>query len=73
MLVFGIDIPLIEVILVFAVIMFILLIEAIIIISILVRHLNKTKKLAELVEKLSETVLAIKKAEIDELDKLKKK
>jgi len=71
MLVFGVDIPLIEVILAFAIIIFLLLIEAIVVISILVKQLSKTKKLGELVEKLSETLLSIKKAEIEELDKIK--
>ncbi|MEK6969728.1 MAG: hypothetical protein AABW48_04840 [Nanoarchaeota archaeon] len=73
MLVFGIDIPLVEIILVFAVIIFILLVESLIVISLLIRQLNKTNKLSQLMETLSETLLAIKKAEIDELDKLKRR
>ena len=39
----------------------------------LIKDMNKTKKLAELIEKLSETILQIKKAEIEELDKIKRK
>ena len=73
MLVFGIDVPLIEVILALAIVMFLLLVESIVIISLLVKHLNKTKRLGDLVEKLSGTLLDIKKKEIEELDKLKRK
>lgn len=72
MLVFGVDVPLIEVILALAIISFILLIEALIVIAMLIKNMNKTKQLNELVSKLSETILAIKKAEIEELDKLKR-
>jgi len=71
MLVFGVDIPLIEVILAFALVTFMLLAEAVIVIILLIRQMNKTKKLSGLVEELSETILEIKKAEIYELDKLK--
>jgi len=73
MLVFGIEVPLVEIIFILAVIMFILLIEMIVVISLLLKEMNKTKHLSELVEKLSETILSIKKAEIEELDKLKGK
>jgi hypothetical protein len=73
MLVFGVDIPLVEIVFTLAIVIFILLIEAIVVIALLVKQLNKTKKLGELVEKLSETILLIKKAEIEQLDKLKKK
>jgi len=71
MLVFGIDVPLVEVVFALAIIMFLLLVESIIVISLLVKQLNKTKTLGELVQKLSETILQIKKAEMDELDKLR--
>lgn len=73
MLVFGINVPLVEVMLVMAVIIFILLIEAIVVISLQIRQLNKSRKLGGLIETLSETLLEIKKAEIEELDKLKRK
>lgn len=72
MLVFGVDIPLIEIVIGLVIVIFILLVEALIIVSMLIKQLSKTKKLVSLVEKLSETVLAIKKAEIDELDKLRR-
>jgi hypothetical protein len=73
MLVFGIDIPLVEVIFALAIIIFILLVESIVIISLLIKQMNKSKKLGTLIEQLSETLLQIKKAEIEELDKIKKK
>jgi len=71
MLVFGVDIPLVEIMLVFSIIIFILLVEAIFVIMMQTKHLNKAKKMAELMNKLSETVLAIKQKEIEQLDKLK--
>ncbi|HLC70727.1 MAG TPA: hypothetical protein VJI32_01900 [Candidatus Nanoarchaeia archaeon] len=73
MLVFGVDVPLVEVVLAFAIIAFLILIEAIIVIALLSKHLSKTRKLGELIEKLSETILEIKKKEIEELDLIKKK
>ncbi|MBU0460429.1 MAG: hypothetical protein KKH52_05125 [Nanoarchaeota archaeon] len=47
MLVFGVDIPLVEIILTLGVIMFILLIEGIVIISLLIKQLNKVKDLSK--------------------------
>lgn len=73
MLVFGVDIPLVEIILGLAIIVFILLVESIVIIGMLVKQTNKTKKLSELIQKLSDTLLEIKKAEIQELDKIKRR
>lgn len=73
MLVFGLDIPLVEVIFALAMIIFILLIEAVIVIGLLLKQMNKTKKLGELMQKMSETLLSIKRAEMEELDKLKRK
>ena len=73
MLVFGVDIPLVEVLFVLGIIIGILLVESIVVISLLIKQMNKTNKLASLVQKLSETLLEIKKAEIQELDKLRRK
>lgn len=72
MLVFGVDIPLVEIILIFGVVIFILLVESVIIIALLVKQLQKTKNVGVLLEKLSQTLLEIKKAEIDELDRLRR-
>lgn len=71
MLVFGIDVPLIEVVLGLAVVTFILLAEALIVVILLIKQINKSRKLMSLVEKLSQTILEIKKVEIEELDKLR--
>lgn len=73
MLVFGVDIPLVEVILVLAIVIFILLVESIVIIALLVKQLQKTRNVSVLLEKLSQILLEIKKAEIDELDKLRRR
>lgn len=72
MLVFGYDVPLIEIVFALAIIMFILFVEVIIVIILLIKEMNKTKHLAQLIEKLSETILSIKKLEIEELDKIRK-
>ena len=73
MLVFGIDIPLVELIIGMSFIMFILLVEVLVLVVLLMKHYHKTKKVVELVHKLSDTILEIKKAEIVELGKLKGK
>ncbi len=73
MLLFGVDVPLVEVILAFAILIFILFIETVVVLILLIRQMGKTKKLGDLIGHLSETVLSIKKKEIEELDKLKKK
>lgn len=72
-LVFGIDIPLVEVLLTLGVITLLLLVESLIVVALLMRQMSKTKKVGEAVERLSEAILQIKKAEIEELDKLGKK
>jgi predicted PurR-regulated permease PerM len=73
MLVFGVDIPLVEVIFVLCIVIFLLLIEAIVVISLLMKQMHKTNKLGDLIQKLSQTLLEIKSAEIQELDKLRRK
>lgn len=73
MLVFGIDVPLVEILLLLVIVIFILLVEAIVIISLLVSQMNKTKKMGESMEKLSGTLLDIKKAELTECDQIKRK
>ena len=73
MLIFGIDVPLVEIILTLGVIIFILFVEAVIVISLLIKQLQRTRQLSELIERLSEVILSIKKAEIEELDSLRKR
>ncbi len=60
-LVFGVDVPLIELLLVFGVIIFLLLLEAVVVIGILVKQLQKTKQLSALTVQLSESLLKLKK------------
>ena len=73
MLVFGIDIPIVEIILAFALIIFILLVEAIVIIALMVKQLSKAKKLGDLMIQMSDTLLEIKRKEIEQLDRLRRK
>ena len=67
MLVFGVDVPLVEIVFILAIIAGLLLLEAVIVIMLLMKQMNKAKKVLELVENLSTTILSIKKAEIEEL------
>ncbi|MBU0470557.1 MAG: hypothetical protein ABIG52_00765 [Nanoarchaeota archaeon] len=73
MLAFGFDVPLVEIIIVFTLIIFILLVETIIIISLLIKQLNKTKELGLLIQRLSDTLLEVKKAEIDVIERVKRR
>ncbi len=72
MLAFGVDVPLVEIIFALALIIFVLLIETIVIISLLMKQMHKSKELSHLIEKMSDTLLNIKRAEIEELDKLRR-
>ncbi|MBT4446933.1 hypothetical protein HOA92_07515 [archaeon] len=71
MLVFGVDVPLVEIVFVLSIIAGLLLLEAIVVVMLLMKQMNKAKKVLELVENLSSSILSIKKAEIEELDHLK--
>ena len=72
MIVFGVDIPLVEIIFTMSIIIFILLIESIIVVMVLIKQMNKTKKTHELLQNLSDTLLKIKEVELKELDKIKR-
>lgn len=71
MIIFGFDIPLVEVILILTVVIVVLLVESLILIALLVSQSSKIKRVSQLVQELSQTILQIKDAEIKELDKLK--
>ena len=73
MLVFGVDIPLVEIMVGLVLVIFVLLAESVIVVVLLIKQMNKSKKLMDLIEKLSETVLSIKKAELEQLDKLRRR
>ncbi len=68
----GVNIPLIELILVFIIIIFILLIEAAVVIFMLVRQLQRTRKLGDLIVSLSDAILEVKKKEMEEIGRLTK-
>ncbi|MEK6899730.1 MAG: hypothetical protein AABX05_01270 [Nanoarchaeota archaeon] len=71
MLIFGIDVALVEIVFIMGIITIILLIESLIIISLMVSQMRKTKNIGLLLERLSQVLLEIKKAEIQELDMIK--
>ena len=73
MIVFGIDIPLVEIIFVMSIIMIILLVESIIVVMLLIKQMNKNKKLSDLLQSLSQTLLQIKQAEIKTMEKIRNK
>ena len=72
MLVFGVDVPLVEVVIALAMIGFILLVEIIIVVILLMRGLGKAKELSDLLNKLSNVLLDIKKEELKEIDRIKR-
>tara|TARA_Y100000310_G_C20390971_1_gene672749 strand:- start:569 stop:787 length:219 start_codon:yes stop_codon:yes gene_type:complete len=72
MLVFGIDIPLIEVVFALAMIGFIILVEIIIVVVLLMKNLNKAKELGDTLNKLAQVLLSVKKEEIKEIERLKR-
>lgn len=56
MLVFGVDVPLIEVIFGLAIISFILLVEIIVVVILLMQNLRKARELGGLLNKLAESL-----------------
>jgi len=72
MLVFGVDIPLIEVVFALALIGFIILVEIIIVVVLLMKNLNKAKELGDTLNKLAQVLLSVKKEEIREIERLKR-
>jgi len=73
MLVFSVDIPLVELLLVVGFILFVLLVEALVVIGMLMNQMNKMKLVIQLQQKMSETLLAVKKTEVEYLEKLKRR
>jgi hypothetical protein len=72
-IIFGVDIPLIEIIIALGIIQILVLVEAAVVIILLIKHMNQSKKQSELMNNLSKTLVEIKRLEIKELDKLRKK
>ncbi len=73
MIAFGIDIPLVELVIGMLIITIILIIQAIVLVTLLIKQHKKAQKMTELIQDLSQTILEIKKAEIEEIDKLHKR
>lgn len=73
MLIFGVDMPLLEIVLAFAIIILLILIEAIVIIALISKQLSKMRTMGELLEKLSDVLLKIKEKEILELNLVRRR
>ena len=71
-LMFGVDIPLLQVILVFTVISIILLIEIIVVMLMLMKQAGHSKQKQELLKQMMDTLLEIKDKEIEELAQLRR-
>lgn len=72
MLVFGIEIPLIELLFALVIVIFILLIEIIVVIILLMQNLKKSKEMSVLLNKMSQLLLEVKRAEVKVIRDLKK-
>jgi len=72
MLVFGVDIPLIEVVFALALISFVILVEIIVVVILLMQNLNRSKDLSDTLVKLAQILLDVKKEELKEIEKLKR-
>jgi Flp pilus assembly protein TadB len=73
MITFGVDVPLVEILFAIGLIMFVLLVELIIVVIILSRQMNETKKLSQLSKEMSEVLLQINQSQINELTKLRRR
>ena len=69
----NVDVPLLEIVLTFGIIQFLVLIEAAVVIALLIKQMKHSKEQSELLIKLSNTLLEVKKLELQELDKMKKR
>lgn len=71
MFVFGIDIPLVELIFAFTIIAVIILIEITIILLLMAYQMKNSKKLGGEIKRLSNTLMRLEDKELKELDKIK--
>jgi hypothetical protein len=69
MLVFGVNLPLVELFLLISVIMLILLAEAIVFVSLLIKQMNTNRKLGKLLEDLTNNLLQVGRRKIDSAKK----
>ena len=72
MYIFGVDIPLVEVLLAVGIIGLIILIEITIILVMISYHMRNSKKLESQMGRLSSTLLKLESKELKEIDKLEK-
>lgn len=72
-LLFGVDIPLIQIIVIFFILSFLVLVEIIIVMLILTKMLEKAKQRDELQKQMMDTLLQIKSKEIEELGRIRRK
>lgn len=72
MWIFGIDIPLVELILALGIIGIIILIELIIILILISFHMRNSKRLESEIGRLSSTLMELQGRELKEIDKLQK-
>ena len=72
MLVFGVDVPLLEMILVFVILVIIVLIEVIVVMFLTMKHMNKSKESHELVSDLAEVLLQVKQEEQKTIDAVRR-
>ena len=71
MYIFGIDIPLVELLFALAIIGAIILIEIAVVLILITYHMKNSKKLEEQIENLIHALTVLNKEEANELDKLK--
>jgi hypothetical protein len=72
MLMFGVDVPLVELIMVLIVIVVLLLIEVIVVMVITMKQMNKSKQAHELMKQMAGVLLQIKKEEEKTLMRFKR-
>lgn len=71
MLLFGVDVPLVEIFILLFIILLLVMVEIIVIIILQLKQIRKANQLVGMLDNLAKTILEIKKSEIEELDKIK--
>ncbi|MBI2666466.1 hypothetical protein HYX13_02545 [Candidatus Woesearchaeota archaeon] len=72
MLVFGIDVPLVEVVLLFLIVTVILLVEVLVLIGLLMKEIHHARRYAQHATKLSETLGRMNQIELKKLKLIKR-
>ena len=71
--VFGVDVPLVELILAFSIVTLIVLIEVTVIMVILLYQLKRSREITGHMERMSNTLLTLEKEELKALEKTKRR